>query len=137
MHWLVGIWMRSRDPARRSAWAGLIQTLVERDVQDVAQIEHLSHIPRLLEVAAALVANSSMRHKSAVRSHWMPARLRSTWGFSKKLFLVQRLPAWGRNELGRLIKTPKLHFLDAGLQALSRDSLPKCSQSTVSAGARY
>jgi hypothetical protein len=38
-------------------------------------------------------------------------------GVLEKLFLVQRLPAWGRNELGRLIKTPKLHFLDAGLQA--------------------
>lgn len=35
----------------------------------------------------------------------------------EKLFLVQRLPAWGRNELGRLMKSPKLHFLDAGLQA--------------------
>ena len=30
---------------------------------------------------------------------------------------MQRLPAWSRNELSRLIKTPKLHFLDAGLQA--------------------
>ena len=38
-------------------------------------------------------------------------------GVLEKLFLVQRLPAWGRNELNRLIKTPKLHFLDAGLQA--------------------
>lgn len=33
------------------------------------------------------------------------------------MFLVQRLPAWSGNELSRLIKAPKLHFLDAGLQA--------------------
>ena len=30
---------------------------------------------------------------------------------------MARLPAWSRNENSRLIKTPKLHFLDAGLQA--------------------
>lgn len=38
-------------------------------------------------------------------------------GILEKLFLVRRLPAWRRNELGRFIKTPKLHFLDAGLLA--------------------
>jgi hypothetical protein len=38
-------------------------------------------------------------------------------GILEKLFLVQRLPAWGRNERGRLVKAPKLHFLDAGLQS--------------------
>jgi len=38
-------------------------------------------------------------------------------GILEKLFLVRRLPAWSRNELSRLIKAPKLHFLDAGLQS--------------------
>jgi uncharacterized protein len=38
-------------------------------------------------------------------------------GILEKLFLVRRLPAWSRNELSRLIKTPKIHFLDAGLQS--------------------
>ena len=35
----------------------------------------------------------------------------------EKLFLVRRLSAWRRNELTRLVKTPKIHFLDAGLHA--------------------
>lgn len=35
----------------------------------------------------------------------------------EQLFLVRRLEPWFRNELKRLIKTPKLHFLDAGLLA--------------------
>jgi len=38
-------------------------------------------------------------------------------GILEKLFLVRRLPAWSRNELSRLIKAPKIHFLDAGLQS--------------------
>ena len=111
--------MRSRaTPARRGAWAkAYIQTLVERDVQDVAQIEHLSHIPRLLEVAAAHCGQLFNATQIGGQISMDARTVEKYLGVLEKLFLVQRLPAWGRNELGRLIKTPKLHFLDAGLQA--------------------
>lgn len=111
--------MRSRaSPARRSAWAkAYIQTLVERDVQDVAQIEHLSHIPRLLEVTAAHCGQLFNATQIGGQLSMDARTVEKYLGVLEKLFLVQRLPAWSRNELGRLIKTPKLHFLDAGLQA--------------------
>ena len=35
----------------------------------------------------------------------------------EQLFLVRRLEPWFRNRLKRLVKTPKLHFLDSGLLA--------------------
>jgi predicted AAA+ superfamily ATPase len=111
--------MRARaTPARRSAWAkAYVQTLVERDVRDVAQIEHLSHLPRLLEVVAAHCGQLFNATQIGAQLS-MDARTADKYlGVLEKLFLVQRLPAWSRNELGRLIKTPKLHFLDAGLQA--------------------
>jgi hypothetical protein len=38
-------------------------------------------------------------------------------GILEQLFLVRRLQPWFRNELKRLVKTPKLHFLDSGLLA--------------------
>ena len=37
----------------------------------------------------------------------------------EQLFLVQRLEPWFRNQIKRLVKTPKLHFLDSGLLAAS------------------
>lgn len=111
--------MRVRpSAARRTAWAkSYIRTLVERDVQDIAQIEHLDHIPRLLEVAAAHCGQ--LFNASQIGGHLSmdTRRVERYLAILEKLFLVQRLPAWGRNELGRLIKTPKLHLLDAGLQA--------------------
>lgn len=39
------------------------------------------------------------------------------YGILEKLFLLRRLPAFSRNELSRLLKSPKVHFLDAGLQS--------------------
>jgi uncharacterized protein len=32
-----------------------------------------------------------------------------------QLFLVRRVEPWFRNQLKRLVKTPKLHFVDSGL----------------------
>lgn len=120
-HVLAGSYpeMRQRgSPQRRQAWAkAYIQTLVERDVQDIAHIEHLSRLPQLLNVAAEhcgqLFNASQMGGQLLLDARTLDKYI----GVLEKLFLVERLPAWGCNELGRLVKTPKLHFLDAGLQA--------------------
>ncbi|WP_374042740.1 DUF4143 domain-containing protein, partial [uncultured Phyllobacterium sp.] len=40
----------------------------------------------------------------------------------ERLFLVRTLPPWSTNRLTRLIKTPKLHFLDTGLLGALRDT---------------
>ena len=41
------------------------------------------------------------------------------------MFLVRRIPAWHRNELKRLVKAPKLQFLDSGLLAALKRVGPK------------
>lgn len=111
--------MRARaTPARRSAWAkAYVQTLVERDVRDVSQVEHLSQLPRLLEATAAHGGQLFNATQLGGQLSMDARTVEKYLGVLEKLFLVQRLPAWGRNELGRLIKAPKLHVLDAGLQA--------------------
>ena len=45
-------------------------------------------------------------------------------GLFEQLFLTRVLPPWSTNELSRLIKTPKLHFLDSGLLAALRELSP-------------
>ena len=42
----------------------------------------------------------------------------------ESLFLVDTLPPWFNNRIKRLVKSPKLHFLDAGLLAALRDLSP-------------
>jgi uncharacterized protein len=38
----------------------------------------------------------------------------------EQIYLVQRLQPWSRNELSRLVKTPKLQFIDSGLLTAMR-----------------
>jgi predicted AAA+ superfamily ATPase len=111
--------MRQRAiPARRHAWAqAYLSTLVERDIHDIAQIEDASRLPQLLALTATLTAQ--MPNMSQLGGHMgLSAKTVEKYlGVFEKMFLLCRLPAWSRHDLNRLVKTPKLHFLDAGLQA--------------------
>lgn len=111
--------MRSRTTARRrQAWAqAYLTTLVERDIRDVARIDEATRIPHLMAILATLSGQllnlRQIGGQLGLNAHTAEKYI----GILEKLFLVRRLPAWGRNELGRLVKTPKIHFLDAGLHS--------------------
>lgn len=111
--------MRNRPTARRrQAWAqAYLTTLVERDIRDIANIDQATRIPQLMAILATLSGQllnlSQIAGQIGLNLHTAEKYI----GILEKLFLVRRLPAWSRNELSRLIKTPKIHFLDAGLQA--------------------
>ena len=115
--------MRQRSTAaRRQAWArAYITTLIERDIQDIAQIDQVSQVPQLLSIAAQLSGQLLNLSQIGGQIGLNGKTVDKYLGILEKLFLVRRLPAWSRNELNRLIKAPKIHFLDAGLQStLSR-----------------
>lgn len=105
-------------PARRQAWArAYMTTLIERDIQDIAQIDQTSQVPQLLSIAAELSGQLMNLSQIGGQINLNGKTVDKYLGILEKLFLVRRLPAWSRNELSRLIKAPKIHFLDAGLQS--------------------
>lgn len=105
-------------PARRQAWArAYMTTLIERDIQDIAHIDQTSQIPQLLNIAAELSGQLLNLSQIGGQINMNGKTVDKYLGILEKLFLVRRLPAWSRNELSRLIKAPKIHFLDAGLQS--------------------
>lgn len=104
--------------ARRASWAAAyLKTLLERDLRDVAEIERLDAMPRLLEVLAQLSGQLINFTQIGGQLGLDVKTTQKYIGMLEHIFLVKRLQPWGRNALGRLIKTPKLHFCDAGLQA--------------------
>lgn len=111
--------MRQRTTlARKQAWArAYMDTLVQRDIQDIAQIHQGSQVPQLLSIAAEMSGQLLNLTQIGGQIGFNSKTVEKYIGILEKLFLVRRLPAWSRNELARLIKTPKLHFIDAGLQS--------------------
>lgn len=106
------------DPRRRSAWArDYVRAIVERDVRDVAEIDKLAQMPPLLRALAQHAGQLTNFAQLAGQLRLDDKTARRYVGVLEQLFLVRRVEPWYRNELKRLVKTPKLHFLDAGLLA--------------------
>ncbi|KFZ29459.1 ATPase AAA [Pseudidiomarina atlantica] len=101
---------------RRSVWyRDYVTTLIQRDVQDIAAIQNLSVLPRLLETAASQTAR--LFNVSELASPFALSRptISDYIGLLGQLFIIEQLQPWHTNRLSRSIKTPKLHFLDTGL----------------------
>ena len=107
-----------KKPERRNAWFdSYITTILQRDVRDIANIEHLAEVPKLLSLLASR-ACSLVNYSDIARSLAMPqSTLKRYLALLEATFLVRLLPAWSSNLGKRLIKSPKLILTDTGLLA--------------------
>lgn len=101
---------------RRAAWYNdYIVTLVQRDVRDIARINALDALPRLLTLAAGQTARLLNITDLAAPFQLSRPTIRDYITLLENLFLLEELRPWHSNRLSRLIKTPKLHLGDTGL----------------------
>lgn len=106
------------DPRRRSTWAReYIRAIVERDVREIADVERLDQMPQLLRALAHHSGQLLNFAQLAGQVGLDDKTARRYIGLFENLFLVRRIEPWFRNPLKRLVKTPKLYFLDSGLLA--------------------
>ena len=106
----------TRQPPRRRAWyQAYVQTLVQRDVRDLARIAALDVVPRLLELAAGQTAH--LFNVSELASPFGVSRptVRDYLSLLERVFLVDILQPWHLRQISRLVKTPKLHLGDTGV----------------------
>jgi hypothetical protein len=122
--------LRRAAPARQRKWCtDYVETIVQRDVKDMASIQKLADLSQLVRVLAAYAGK--LINLSAVggelKLHHTTAN--SYLSVLERVYLLARIPPWFSNELKRLIKTPKLQFLDTGLlaaiQGLSIEALER------------
>ena len=109
----------TRPPGRRRAkwYHDYLDALVQRDVRDLARIGTLEALPRLLALAAAQTAQLFNVSDLAAPFQLSRPTIRDYVTLLERVFLLERLPPWHTNRLGRLVKTPKLHVADTGLAA--------------------
>ena len=108
----------TRQSARRRSWyQAYAQTLIQRDVRDLARIASLDVMPRLLDLAARQTAH--LFNVSELASPFGLSRptVRDYLTLLERVFLVDLLPPWHTRHINRLVKTPKLHLNDTGLVA--------------------
>lgn len=106
------------NASRRYAWFNAyIQTILQRDIRDMANIEGLTQLPRLLSLLATR-ATSLLNVADLARSLDMPqTTLKRYLALLDATFLTQMTPAWASNLGKRLVKAAKLNLVDTGLLA--------------------
>lgn len=107
------LYMRDISPA--DWFASYIATYIERDIRQVLRVHDLSVFQRFVRLCAgrngqllnlnALAGETGVSQKTA----------RSWLSVLESSYIVHLLPPYFRNFGKRLIKTPKLYFLDQGL----------------------
>lgn len=103
-------------PRRRAAWyRDYVDTLVQRDVRDLARIRSLDVLPRLLAAAAGQTARLLNVADLAAPFQLSRPTIREYVTLLEQVFLLEELPPWHANRLSRLVKTPKLHACDSGV----------------------
>jgi predicted AAA+ superfamily ATPase len=107
---------------RRVAWARqYIDALIQRDIRDVAGIEKLDQLPRFLR-ALAQTAGQMCNYTQLGGHVGLDGKTVSRYvGVFEQMYLLKRIDVWARNRLNRVIKTPKLQFIDSGLLATLLD----------------
>jgi len=107
---------------RRTAWARqYLQALLVRDVRDIAGIEKLDELPRLLR-ALAETAGQMCNYAQLGGQVGLDGKTAAKYiGVFEQMYLLQRVDVWARNRLSRVVKTPKLQFVDSGLLAALLD----------------
>lgn len=105
-----------QDRKRQKAWFNsYITTILQRDVRDIANIEKLNDLPKLLRLFASR-AGTLLNYAEFSRSSAIPqTTLKRYVSLFEAIFMIHILPAWSGNLSKRLIKTPKLYLNDTGL----------------------
>ena len=107
-----------QEPRRREAWFNsYITTILERDVRQLAAVDGLTQMPRLLSLLAAQTGgllNVAELSRDLGFAQPTLARYLALLGATR---LYQPLPAWFTNIRKRLIKREKVYLNDTGLTA--------------------
>ncbi|WP_456413799.1 ATP-binding protein [Thiolapillus sp.] len=114
---------------RRIAWARqYIDAIIQRDVRDIAEIDKLEQLPRFLR-ALAQTAGQMCNYSELGGQVGLDGKTVSRYiGVFEQMYLLKRIDVWARNRLKRVVKTPKLQFIDSGLLAMLMDVTVKDAQ---------
>jgi predicted AAA+ superfamily ATPase len=105
-----------RSAARRERFfASYVDTIIDRDLSTVANVQDSVNVRNLLSALAATSASLTSFDGLARDLGLAANTVRAHAALLEVLFLTQRVPAWSSNLLSRVVKAPKTYIADTGL----------------------
>jgi predicted AAA+ superfamily ATPase len=112
----------ARAGPRRQRWFdAYLDTMLQREVRDIANIAGLVELPRLMRLLAAR-STGLLNYSGLARDLGIPqTTLKRYVALLETAFLLQAVPAWFRNLGKRLVKSPKIWALPLPVLWAARD----------------
>ncbi|WP_322754690.1 ATP-binding protein [Frankia sp. Cas3] len=108
---------RPEGPARSRWFRDYVRTVIERDVLEIRKIRQRSLLPLILRQLAARTGGI-LKASDIARAVGQDQNLVGDFiQLLETVFLVHRLPAFGRTLNSRVTASPKVHLVDSGLGA--------------------
>lgn len=109
---------------RRRWFAAYLKTVLDREIDDAGQIRDRDALESMVRFVAATTSNEFVITKTASRLGIAAQTAQRYQAWLERVFLIQRLPAWGRSLTAKVVKRPKVSMVDTGLAAalIGRDS---------------
>lgn len=112
---------RKTSNRSRQEWlANYVETILSRDIKEILDAYRLTNLSQLIQATAIQSGQLVVHAEIAKRMGLDTKTVQRYMATLEQMYLLKYLPAWHSNELKRLLKTPKLHFLDSGLAAAIR-----------------
>lgn len=100
---------------RQTWFEGYVQTYLERDLRELSAVENLADFRRLLGAAAVRIGQLVNQTELGRDLQMSQQRVRGYLNLLEVSYQVVRVPAYAVSRGTRLLKTPKLYWVDAGL----------------------
>lgn len=107
---------RKKSERRETWFAQYLEALITRDFQENDQIHKIEVVEKLLKIIAQM--SGQLCNTTEIGSQiGIDAKTATKYiSILERMFLVRRVPQWSANNYARVIKMPKIFFLDSGLQ---------------------
>lgn len=98
------------------AWCDSYLSLtLQKDIQQLAQIDGLVQMPNLLYHLATRIGSTLNMSSLSNASDLSYTSLRRYMQLLHSLFLLHTVPAWSKNLTKRMVKSPKVYFVDTAI----------------------
>ena len=116
------------NESRKNKWLSTyVDSLLEKDATDVRAFESADGLSLLAKVIAQYSGQLTNFSEIAKNTKTSAKTVSRHIRLLEQIFVVGLLQPWFRNGLNRLVKTPKLHFIDSGLL----NTLKGCSSKRI------
>jgi predicted AAA+ superfamily ATPase len=110
-------WRRENPRRRQRFFDSYVADLLSRDVKQVADIEKLDDMRRLVSLLAAQAGGLLNISRIGSELSLSAPTVRSYIQILETIYLVRMVPAWSTNLTTRAVAKPKIIFVDSGLAA--------------------